>query len=218
MQSLMTRFDSLEARFIMPESTPTNSLVASSNALTKISGQYGQNEGLTQAGSPVSGLSTFRRSCPRYCRCKCHLTQMSIVSSPYWMKTITGLLVVEYSTGDLCDDDTNTCQQKGPHNSSLRLGYSFPPWLLPRAVILSASWGSLRNSGASLHLSVPRIHQPYGIARAINEGKLDYFREKFATGELLPTDVGENGVGYFAVSLWQSNSGLGFMLTRRCIQ
>jgi hypothetical protein len=78
--------------------------------------------------------------------------------------------------------------------------YSFPEWLLRRAVFLSAGWGSLTNVGASLHLSVPRIWEPEGIIRAINEGYSDCVWEKVASRELLPTDVTVYGVGYLAVN------------------
>ena len=189
MQAALTRF---ETRFDMLESvlstSPNNALEAASEVHCAVS----------SVRPSINTQAPLRQPCARYCTCQCHKT--STLRSPSWTRNLMGSLLAQCSGGIWFKGpcDTSTCRWEP--SRSVRVVYSFPEWLLGRAVFLSASWGSLTNVGASLYLAVPRVSEPHGVIRVMHQYHPDYFREKVAHRELIPTDILKNGSGYFAVS------------------
>lgn len=191
---LDTRFDRLEAQL--------SSAVPSRRQRTA-------NSYPSASSSPTSsivGASTIhiqgflREPCVKEnCPCQCH--RISTLSTPLWAEPLLGALILRYSGPFLFGASSchvPMCRAQG--RRSISIGYTFPTWLLARAVSLSACWGSLTNAGAWLHLVVPRVATPPGIWRAVMHGDLACIRQKIAAKEFLPTDIEATGEGYLSVS------------------
>lgn len=141
--------------------------------------------------------------CSRYCRCQCH--KNSAVRFPSWSQALIGSMMLQYNgTVRL---DTNPCDlpscQSGK-GREVRVAYSFPSWLTSRAVHLSASWGSLTDVGASLHLTVPRVCEPFGIWQALEYDDAKWLQSMVERRVLLPTDISSAGEPYLLV---RTNTG-----------
>lgn len=205
-----TRFDVLESILSSPNHTTEAeyevlSAVSSVKPSILCSPPNNAIEAKTEVHSAVSSVrpsiqvqAPLRQPCSRYCRCRCHKT--STLSSPSWTRKLVGSLLAQSSGGTWfkAPCDMPTCRWEP--SKSVRVVYSFPEWLLGRTVFISASWGSLTNAGASLHLAVPRVSEPRGVFHAIHEYHPDFIREKVSRRELVPTDLMANGHGYLAVS------------------
>lgn len=87
--------------------------------------------------------------------------------------------------------DTQTCKIR--EQSSLRITYTFPRWLLARSVEISLSLSALTGAGSSMHLRIPRVLEIHEVWQAIEAGDLEWIRRSLATKVILPTDVDEMG-------------------------
>ncbi|KAI0537860.1 ankyrin [Xylaria digitata] len=128
------------------------------------------------------------RQCSFTCTCNCH--QIKYSHSPRWLTNLIGNLFIQYNAiptfrRPICDKLTCTAKS----SSSTRLYYTFPHWLVARAVELDISWSSLTGTGSSLHIRVPRVLELHGIWKAIKLGDLRWIRIQLANKSVLPTDV-----------------------------
>ncbi len=148
--------------------------------------------------SVIQVRATVRQPCFRYCKCQCH--RPSTINTPSWARFAIGSLVAQYNGVSVIGKNpcsSSACKSTG--KGSLKLGYSFPRWMIGRAVSLSASWDTLTNTGAHLHLAVPRVNNLPGLPGAVMHRDLEWLKEKVASRQLLPTDIEDNGEGIFSV-------------------
>lgn len=191
-QKLSTRIDDLDARLntlALPVG-PSSTLPASSEIHT--------SQAVEAASDSVNTMDIPKRECARHCKCRCH-RPAALHTSP-WARSLVGSLMAQYSRGfwtgkSRCDVLVCTA----PSNASIWISYSFPYWLIGRAILLSANWGSLTNVGVSLYLTVPRISEPAGIFHAALQGNPQFFKDKVSKHELTPTDITTFGNGYLSV-------------------
>jgi len=183
---LNTRFDTLEAQL--------STLIPSQRPKLKLSSSPG-----TRGASMIHIQGFLREPCGnRQCNCQCH--RISTRSTPLWAEPIIGALILRYNGPALFGAGSCDVQMCGAGaKRSVSLGYTFPTWLIARAISISACWGSLTNTGVWLHLVVPRVASPPGIWRAVMYGDLAWIRQKIATKHFLPTDIEVTGEGYLSV-------------------
>jgi len=194
MQSFANRFDGLEAQLDVHDLARRPSPNRTPSAASK---DY-DAQAVETVRPSARAWGTPRQGCARHCKCQCH--RPAAFHTPPWMRRLAGSLVTQFSRGIWAMQgrcDVPVC--RGQDGASIWVAYSFPTWLLGRAILLSASWGSLTNAGASLHITVPRVSEPYYIYRAIHEHYPEYLKEKVAQRQLTPADVTRDGVGYLSV-------------------
>ncbi|KAK1753735.1 hypothetical protein QBC47DRAFT_387034 [Echria macrotheca] len=202
-RNLSSRMDGITVRFDGVGMTPPAS---TSRALP------GPSKSCTgQVVETANPLGRHRKGCARYCKCQCH--RLAALQTPFWTRKLIGSLKTQYSRGIWrgqggCDVPACTAQA----STSICIAYSFPRWLLGRAILVSASWGSLTNVGASLHLAVPRISELYGWKRAFEEYHPGYFRDKILRRELTPVDISSSGFGYLSFFFDVANSPQAFRI------
>ncbi|KAK3391138.1 hypothetical protein B0H63DRAFT_132580 [Podospora didyma] len=152
--------------------------------------------------------ASFRQPCGRYCKCQCHGT--STLRTPSWTRSLIGSLVVHYNSGTAIlgksSCDVSACRAGG--RGSINIYYTFPNWLLGRAISISSDWGCLTNVGASLHVLVPRVIEPLGLWRAVMYSDFTWLRHKITSKEFMPTDVEVTGEGFLSHILRYRHYGM----------
>jgi len=149
--------------------------------------------------STISIQARMRRQCPGFCRCQCH--SRSINRSVHWTHALAGSMLSRYnetlrSVESQCD--IQACRSNS--QAAIELNYSFPDWLLRRAMSLSTSRVSLTNPGSLLFLTVPRVNDLEGVALAVDRRDFEWLQTKLRQGCMLPTDIFPDGEGYLKVS------------------
>ncbi|RSL87207.1 hypothetical protein CEP51_002356 [Fusarium floridanum] len=135
----------------------------------------------------ISVSTTLRPTCPPNCRCQCHGT--SYARSPGWLSSVMGSLFVQYKSIPMLGMkkcDTPLCQSSS--QSSLHLQWSFPRWLIARALVASISWNSINDDGAALFLKIPRSINDltWLVSRGQNPKA---FIQRLKNGTIRPTDI-----------------------------
>lgn len=148
--------------------------------------------------------ATLSRLCPKTCRCDCH--KIGKMRTPGLVSSIVGQFLVSYNSYPVWFP--RVCSHPSCLNhsqSSIRLNYIFPQWMVRRAVSFSISWtSSLAGQGASMHLKVPRvIPESHDVWAAISNNNISRLQYLFAQKEVLPTDISQRGESLLLV---QSNS------------
>ena len=116
------------------------------------SGFHGQE---TIRDNPVVRISatTTSQQCPNGCRCQCHTN--TSVRTPPWLRSVFGQLLWSYNSSiSMRSCSFPSCRKSlGKHHFT----YYFPPWLVSRALIASASLEDLFGAGAKMSISIPLI-------------------------------------------------------------
>ena len=137
-----------------------------------------------------------KKTCLTSCQCRCH----QHVSTEYWgrMSSILGSLFVEYNSLPILDPRPCNVASCVGQTRSVKAQYRFPQWMMARAFVLAASWGSLNGAGCDLHLQVPQVIQPCAgakLRRALDHSDMDWL--KFAISNKLisaNTLIGKHGI------------------------
>ncbi|KAI1408719.1 ankyrin [Hypoxylon sp. FL1857] len=140
------------------------------------------------------------QECPSFCACNCHRPSQS--RSPDWLRSRIGSLFLQYNAVPLLRRprcDVTTCRLKS--NSSFRLNYAFPRWLLARQVEFAISWSSITGAGSSLHLAIPRVTNLGEAFFAIRRSDIRWLRVNVAKKLIFPTDVNEDGESLLCCAL-----------------
>lgn len=168
-------------------------LESKSGALTPVS-----HDGPTSRDSILCLQAALR--CRLTCRCRCHKST-NLQTHPY-LRRVVGAFFLSYNTA--VTFGSGACNYAGCNASStrkLQFCYYLPSWIASCAVQFSASWGSLRDRGATLSLKVPRvIANNNDIWLAIDIRDIEYIQEMFSTKRNSPTDV-EEGTGRSLISV-----------------
>lgn len=153
----------------------------------------------TDTTVPVIQLQApVHQPCYRYCRCQCH--KSSSFLTPHWTRALVGSLAMQYNGTAILGKnpcDVSACRSGG--KASVNIAYSFPTWLLSRAVSINASWGSLTNAGASLHLKVPRVVDMSTIYWALRDRNWTWLNRLIAESKIQPNDISMTGHSLLAV-------------------
>ncbi|KAK0620596.1 tryptophan synthase beta subunit-like PLP-dependent enzyme [Immersiella caudata] len=135
-----------------------------------------------------------RWRCATTCKCQCH--KFTYKQSPGYATQVVGRLFLAYNTAPVFH--RRPCDHPGCRNQSMRsaqLRYSFPTWLLRRALYMSLSCDSLTGAGASLHLRVPRIiPESHNVWAAIRDSDLARLQSLMSRKDAFPTDIDKHGV------------------------
>lgn len=109
----------------------------------------------TARDNPTVRISatTTSQQCPSGCRCQCH-THTS-VRTPPWLRSVFGQLLWSYNSSiSMRYCNFPSCRKSlGKHHFT----YYFPPWLVSRAFIASASLEDLFGAGAKMSINIPLI-------------------------------------------------------------
>lgn len=174
LNSVHSRFDALEMQTTLTRPT---------GALTHVA---------SQPSSVVHIQTSVGQKCSPYCKCQCHTS--SAVRTPRWARSLVGSFFVQYNSIPLFDRRTcNISSCRSTSRKSMTMTYSFPKWLVSRAICATAVWGSLTDAGASLHLRVPRVKDMGNIWAAIVLNRVDLLRDWIARKEVLLTDIDDTG-------------------------
>jgi len=158
---------------------------------------------------PTSGSGTtaslvytqalVRKSCSRYCKCQCHT--IFTFQTPSWTRPLIGSLLVWYNgTAIPGANPCNVAACRVGGKRAVTVAYSSPDWIFHRALSISAGWNSLTNSGASLHLMLPRmIHLP-SLWDAVTHSDTRWLQQMIVDQQLRPSDVQRTGEGILTVS------------------
>lgn len=97
--------------------------------------------------------TTASQQCPRGCRCQCH-TRTSM-RTPLWLRCVFGQLLWAYNSSiSIRSCNYPPCRKSlGKHHFT----YYFPPWLVSRAIVASASLDDLSGAGAKVLVTIPLI-------------------------------------------------------------
>ncbi|RSL51247.1 hypothetical protein CEP53_008519 [Fusarium sp. AF-6] len=103
--------------------------------------------------------------------------------------SVMGSLFVQYKSIPMLGMkkcDTLLCQSAS--QSSLHLQWSFPRWLIARALVASISWNSINDDGAALFLKIPRSINDltWLVSRGQNPKALI---QRLENGKIRPTDI-----------------------------
>lgn len=119
------------------------------------SAQSGFHSQETTRDHPVVRISatTTSRPCSNGCRCQCH-ANMS-VRTPRWLRSVFGQLLWSYNSSiSMRSCSFPSCRKSlGKHHFT----YYFPPWLVSRAFVASASLEDLFGAGAKISVNIPLI-------------------------------------------------------------
>jgi len=153
--------------------------------------------GTTASSAHIQAL--VRQPCSRYCKCQCHT--VSTFQSPWWTRSLVGSLFVQYNgTAVLRANPCNVTACRAGGKGAVAIGYSFPSWVIYRALSISACWSSLTNSGASLHLMVPRIIHLPALWGAVIHNDTGWLWQMIMDQQLRPNDIQITGEGILTVS------------------
>ncbi|KAI0381181.1 ankyrin [Hypomontagnella monticulosa] len=133
--------------------------------------------------------ATSIQACLHVCNCACHKVKYS--QSPGWLASTVGRLCLQYNAIPFFHHvtcDVLSCKPKS--DSSLRLYYAFPRWLIGRSIDFAISWSSLTGAGSSLYLRVPRVNVGIrDIQRAFNYDDIRCIQLHIAEKSIFPTDI-----------------------------
>lgn len=139
------------------------------------------------------------RRCHFSCVCICHQPQR--FESPGILSAWLGRLAIHsraFSALPTTECDYKGCKSKS--ETSLRLIYTFPRWMLARSVEVAISWSALTGAGSSLHLRIPRVLETHAVWRAIELGDLEWIQRSLTAKSLYPTDTSMRGHTLVSVS------------------
>lgn len=142
------------------------------------------------------GLYHFKplRKCKVICKCRCH--EATSARSPGILSKALGQILVSYNVIPIWGNrncNSKTCARSSDEKS-FQLTYMFPHWILRSAISVHLSWSSLRGTGASLHLAIPRvISGGHGGWTAIRYENIKHLQYQISSKVLLPTDMLEWG-------------------------
>ena len=118
--------------------------------------------------------TTTSQLCPSGCRCQCH-THTS-VRTPPWLRSVVGQLLWSYNSSiSMRSCNFSSCRKSlGKHHFT----YYFPPWLVSRAFIASASLGGLFGTGAKVSVNIPLIipEEDHIVWSIVMAGNLEQLR------------------------------------------
>ncbi|KAF2014140.1 ankyrin [Aaosphaeria arxii CBS 175.79] len=124
---------------------------------------------------PVRVSATIAsHQCPKGCKCQCHTR--SSVRTPTWCKNVFGRLMWTYSSSiSMRYCNYAPCRKSlGKHHFT----YYFPPWLVSRALVVSAALDDLSGAGAKLSINVPLIvpEESHIVWSLVMAGNLEQLR------------------------------------------
>ncbi|KAK7755954.1 hypothetical protein SLS62_001896 [Diatrype stigma] len=137
--------------------------------------------------------------CPPLCKCQCHKIQTS--RSPDFISNLVGRLVLSYNTVPIWGKPSCTLRtcRRVPKKSA-KINYTFPSWVLKRAVHISLSAANTRSLG--LQIDFPRIIPSNSkVIFAIRDGLLVTLLFFIDAGMASLIDVDENGVSLLTISI-----------------
>lgn len=192
--SVMSRLDLASTTWPFTAGSSTEmTLVPASSALSAV------QTDTRRASDPLDYFGTVRRSekCIGWCSCVCH-TQSSI-RSPWFLKTVMGVLVIEYTgKGPSCDE--HSCRGSRTPSTSINMTYHLPPYLMNRYVAMLIKYTSV--DGPKFSLRLPRMMDwQHSLFKHANHGDLEAIQSLFSQGRASPHDVnpcGTNALTYAA--------------------
>jgi len=125
------------------------------------------------------------RKCPLLCKCSCHRFTWS--QSPSWLWLAAGNVSLRYNylpyySKGPCDSPL--CRSRSVISITIR--YHPPQWLAARTILVSLTWGTLTDMGASLWIRVPRIVDLPLLFEALESNNGE---EYISAMGILPADV-----------------------------
>lgn len=169
-----------------PVGTPTSSNLASQTH--------------TKGGYRAYQVDTIVQSrCPPLCKCQCHKVQTS--RSPDLLSGLIGRFMLSYKTVPIWGKPActlHTCRRIS--KTSARLNYTFPSWMLKRAIHLSLS--AVNTASLGIQIDFPRI-VPFesAVYWAIKEKSLVKLQYVFSIGDASPMDIDEEGYSLLLVGV-----------------
>jgi len=129
---------------------------------------------------------------PSFCRCSCH--RSTFTRSPMWLQPAIGAAsfrrknLTWYGTRSPCS--IPRCCFASGSTFSVDINYYPPRWLAARAILVSVTWNTLTNAGASLWIRVPRIVLVPYLHEMLSSDNIEGTLTRMG---VLPTDMTASG-------------------------